>query len=130
MPIDNRPTLDLSTGELYMTPLDGGDPVRLGRVTEATQTAEYCDEYNELGIRNPVPGRAASLSFEVTLQGVTFDPVTLWRLTYDVRCIVHWAVKYRPKLWRLALYAKTGRKRSKNVHRILLEFFEEVGRHG
>lgn len=130
MPTENAPTLDLSTGAFYTTPLDGGDPVRLGRAVEVTQTVEHFDEYNELGVRNPVPARTPSMSFEVTLQDVTFDPVTLWRLTHDIRCVVHWAVKYRPKLWRLAVYAKTGRKRSKNARRILREFFEEVGRHG
>lgn len=131
MPIDNtRPTLDLSTGELYMTPLDGGDPVRLGRVTEATQTAEYCDEYNELGVRNPVTALPKSLTFECTLQDVTIDLTTLWRLTRDVRFAGLWAAKYRPKLLHLVTYAKTYRKRSKNARRILREFLGEVGRHG
>lgn len=130
MPTENAPTLDLSTGAFYMTPLDGGDPVRLGRAVEVTQTVEHFDEYNELGVRNPVPARPASLSFEVTLQGVTFDPVTLWRLTHDIRFVGLWAAKYRPKLLHLVTYAKTYRKRSKNARRILREFFEEVDRHG
>lgn len=126
MPIDNAPTLDLSTGAFYMTPLDGGDPVRLGRAVEVTQTTEYNDECDELGICNPMAAATASMSCEITLEDVTFDPVPLWRLTHDIRCVVHWAVKYRPKLLHLATYAKTGRKRRKNIRRILREFCEEV----
>ena len=126
MPTENTPTLDLSTGALYLTPLDGGDPVRLGRAVEVTQTTEYNDECDELGIRNPMTSLPASMSCEITLEDVTLDPVTLWRLTYDVRWVVRWAMETRPKLLHLATYAKTGRKRRKNIHRILREFCEEV----
>lgn len=130
MPTESTPILNLITGELYMTPLDGGDPVRLGRVTEATQTVEHYDEYNELGVRSPIPARPASLSFECNLQDVTIDLATLWRLTYDVRFAGLWAAEHRPKLLHLVTYAKTYRKRRKNARRILREFFEEVERHG
>ncbi len=130
MPTDNAPTLDLSTGAFYMTPLDGGDPVRLGRAVEITQTTEYNDKCDELGICNPMTAATASMSCEITLEDVTLDPAALWRLTHDVRWVVRWAMETRPKLLHLTTYAKTGRKRSKNARRILREFFEEVGRHG
>ena len=125
MPIDNTPIIDLNTGDLYLTPLDGGDPVRLGRATEIKQTAEYNDKC-ELGEPAHLMSRPASLSFECTLQDVTFDPVIFWRLTHNVRYVILWAKENRPKLLRLAAHAKTNRKRRKNARRILRDFFEEV----
>lgn len=136
MPTETNPALilDPSAGQLYMKPLDGGDPVHLGRVIEFTQTVErhdYHGYHDELGAPVPVLIPAAdTMSVEFTLQPVEFDPATLWRLTHDISCVIAWAVQNRPKLWHLANYAKTYRKRRKNVHRILREFMQEVGWHG
>lgn len=127
MGIDSTPIIDLGTGALYLKPLDGGDPVRLGQVTEINQTAEAREEYYIPD--GPAIVRPVSQSVEITLQDVTLDPVTLWRLTHDVRLVVAWAMKNRPKLWHLTGHAKTSRKRRKNARRILRDFFEEVN-HG
>lgn len=125
MPTENN--IELGTGEFYMIPLDGGSPVRVGRVTEATQTVERTDYLNELG--EPVPVLVPTLetaTFECEIQPITLDLVTIWRLTHDIRVVLVWAQENRPKLLHLATYAKSSRKRRKNIIRILRDFFEEV----
>lgn len=91
---------------------------------EATQTT-YSHEYvDELGVRDPVVALPETTSFEVTVRAEDLDLVSLWRLTHDMRVALCWAKENTPKLLHLATYAKTRRKRRKNIGRIVRAFFQ------
>lgn len=128
MPVDTDP-IKLTDGVLYITPKDGGDPILLGHVLEAEQTT-YSHEYvDELGVRDPVVATPETVAIEWTIRPEDLDLVALWRLTHDMRVALCWAQENTPKLLHLATYAKTHRKRWKNIGRIVRAFFEEVQNH-
>ncbi len=127
MPTKNEP-IELTGGTLYMLPQDGGGQVQLGKVksleitTEQLGPPEYLDDFG-----NPVPYICQRYpSQEVTIELEPLGWPQLFWLTRDPLCAVKWANDCHPRWVHLARYAKTGRRRTKNIRRIIRAFIEEV----
>ena len=127
MPTENEP-LDLSSGTLYLKMPADGNPALLGKVKSMEHTYEVTEYIDDLGSPAYIPmtpPTSAELSIE--LEPINLDPVALWRLTYNVKCIMVWAVRNRPRLVHLASYAKKATARHKNARRIVREFLQDAG---
>lgn len=120
---DNENVLDLSSGKLYIKDPVTGAPLELGKVNSMEITPP--EEFDPLG--NPLPRiNAPEFGFEIELEP---DPEMLRELFDPMRAFAReclgWAFINRPELLHLAVYAKTARRRVKNIRRILREFIRE-----
>lgn len=126
MPTKNEP-IELTGGTLYITPQEGGEPVQIGEVKSmevTTESTEYLDALgNPLPYINPPP---STQEWTIELEPLGW-PQLFW-LTRDPLCAVKWAKDCRPHWVHLARYAKTGRRRTKNIRRIIRAFVKEVVR--
>lgn len=121
MPTKNN--IELGNGTLYITRPEGGDPVPLATgglvpTVEITPTDTH-DDPVLTSLRT-----AQELTFEVELE--TLNLPTLWLLSRDPAIIAKWAKIEHPRLARLVIFAKTGRRRDKNLRRLVRLFLEEA----
>lgn len=126
MPTKTENTIDWGSGTLYIIPQEGGDPVPIGPVKGLTETIER--EHLD-GADLPAPlttSLTQTLTFEAELESL--NPKAMFFLTGDPSYMARWAVVMRPRLAHLARYAKKGRARKKNVHRLVAFMIEELKR--
>lgn len=124
MPTKNENTIEWGSGTLYFYQPEGGDPVLVGPVKGLTETRE---EEGLDGTDLPIPvitSTTQTVTFEAEIEAISLPK--LWRLTGDPILMVKWAKQSRPLLFHLARYAKTARKRSKNLRRLIRLFVEEA----
>jgi hypothetical protein len=118
--------MELGPGALYFIPPEGSDPVYCGEV----KSLEYTEEPGTMaedGIGCPIfPLSGASA--ELTMELEPLNPKAMFFLTGDPSYMTRWAVVMRPRLAHLARYAKKGRARKKNVHRLVAFMIEELKR--
>lgn len=103
MPTKDEP-LNLNDGTLFYIPPNGGNPVPLtigGDILPEPYVA--------------IQAAAADLLLPVIMEVVA-----------ETRKITEWSIKHRPRLAHLAIYAKTARKRKKQIERICKEYTREV----
>lgn len=125
MPTKNDTTIEWGSGTLYFYPPEGGDPVAVGQVKGLTETVE---QEHQVDLESPVPVLTKSMtqtfSFEAELEALSLPK--LWRLTGGPILLVKWAGQNHPRLFHLAKYAKTARRRTKNIRRLSRLFVKEA----
>lgn len=67
-----------------------------------------------------------TLTFEAELESL--NPKAMFFLTGDPAYMALWSISKNPRLAHLARYAKKGRARKKNVHRLVAFMIEELKR--
>jgi hypothetical protein len=124
MPTKNETTIEWGSGTLYFYPPEGGDPVAVGPVKDLTETREE-EWQDDLGL--PIPLNTSitqTVTFEAELEALSLPK--LWLLTGDVSLLVKWSQQHHPRLFHLAGYAKTARRRAKNIRRLTRLFMKEA----
>ena len=124
MPTKNETTIEWGSGTLYFYPPEGGDPVAVGPVKGLTETIEKeCLDDPFL----PAPlttSLTQTLSFEADMGYISLP--MLYRLTGDAQLFFKWSKLYHPRLVHLVAFAKTRRRRVKNLSRLVDMFAKEV----
>lgn len=124
MPPKNN--MELGPGALYFIPSEGSDPVYCGEVKSLEYTEDTYAPVDDLG--RPAVGLTRDTTAEVTMELEPLNPKAMFFLTGDPSYMARWAVVMRPRLAHLARYAKKGRARKKNVHRLVAFMIEELKR--
>ena len=133
MPTKNE-TLDLSAGTLYITPLEGGEPVPLG---QGTMTIAPVEEEPDILGRDPIRINR-DMSFEIELEPdaeawqkfreMTINPMLeLYReyVRKTAQEIADWCRTYHPNWLQILLRTKKKRIKKKYRDRIFRAFMEE-----
>ena len=125
MPTKTETTIEYGSGTLYFCPPEGGDPVAFGPVKGLTETRveEYQVDPEQAWMPSMATSLTQTLSFEAELEPLSLPK--LWLLTRDPAIFAKWATANWPRLARLVVYAKTGRRRDKNLRRLIRLFVEE-----
>lgn len=124
MPTKSENTIYWGSGTLYYCPPEGGDPVAVGPVKGLTETLEQ-EHLADPDLLAPVTtSMTQTVSFTAELEQLSLPK--LWRLTGDPIYMSKWALLHHPRLAHLAVCAKTGRRRIKNIRRLIRMFVKEA----
>lgn len=124
MPTKTENTINWGSGTLYYCPPEGGDPVAVGPVKGLTETIEQ-EHLDDPFLPAPVTkSLTQTFSFEAELEALSLPK--LWRLSGDPALFAKWALTKHPHLAYLGAFAKTGRRRTKNLRRLVHMFVEEA----
>lgn len=122
MPPKNN--MELGPGALYFMPPEGGDPVYCGEV----KSLEYTEDTYAPVDDTPALDALRTIPAEFTMELEPLSMKEMFYLTGDPAYMARWALTQNPRLAHLVRYAKKGRARKKNVHRLVAFMIEELKR--
>ena len=120
MPTKNN--MELGPGTLYFMSPEGGDPVYCGEC----ERLEYTQEDYTPEADTPALGSLKTIPAEFTMELEPLSMKEMFYLTGDPAYMARWALTQNPRLAHLVRYAKKGRARKKNVHRLVAFMIEEL----
>ena len=138
MPTKN--TIKLSAGTFYLTPLEGGEPIPLGkaRIVDATEQIERPEESDPF---HPLPACRAAVNQELSFE-IEAEPGEAWEAFKNLvveplrealaqlfaemsRKYTAWCVENHPDWVRILRRTKKKRTRKKYMNRLYRAFLEE-----